>query len=167
MRRNPFTLIAIMAAFYAYYLTREVGRLIVVLALGLDVAPTIRYRVLVGFEVQSGVVEPTPTEMGLLILSGPGMALVAGYALLAGLIGWGNRIHSRLRLMLGLMCYLTLVLDPIYYAVIPLFRLGGEPETVQYLLPISRLPIVAIAMGLLIFNIYIIQNKLIPLIRGE
>ena len=160
-------MIAILGGLYAYFLTREAGRLVVGFGLGLEVSPAARHGVFLGFEVHTGVVQLTPREIALLILSGPGMALAGGYALLALLIRWGNMIHPSLRLLLGLMCYLDLVLDPIYYAVIPLFRLGGEPETLAYLLSISRPTIVGIAMVILIFNTYLVHKKIVPLIRGE
>jgi hypothetical protein len=165
LRRNPLTVIAILAGFYAYFLTREAGRLVAGLALGLEVLPAAKHGVFLGFEVHPGVVQLTPKEIALLILSGPGMALTGGYALLALLIRWGNTIHPSLRLLLGLTCYLALVLDPIYYAVIPLFRLGGEPETLARLLSISKLLIVGIAMVILIFNTYLVQKRIVPLMK--
>ena len=94
LRRNPFTLIAVLGAFYAYYAIREMGHLISALALGLEFSTTLRFRILPGFDVLPVAAEITPKEAAVVILSGPVMALIAGYALLAVFVHMGNVVWA-------------------------------------------------------------------------
>jgi hypothetical protein len=77
----------------------------------------------------------------------------------------GRRLPTPLLLFLAITSYVALILDPIYYAVIPLLRLGGEPETLAWVLDVPRISVVLPAMALLGLNVFLIRRNLVPLIK--
>jgi hypothetical protein len=165
MRRNPLVILAALGSFYAYYLMREAGHLIAGLMIGREVRALFMYRIIPRIAVDLQASRPTVREQALVIVSGPLAALVLGYILLVLIVRWGRTLHRSMHLLLGFACYLCLVLDPIYYAVIPLLRLGGEPQSLAALLGYSVPAMIAIAVGLLILNIALVRRKVVPLIR--
>jgi hypothetical protein len=72
---------------------------------------------------------------------------------------------SPFRLLLGLASYLALVLDPVYYAVIPLINMGGEPELLARLLGISTIRIAGPAIAILVINIMLVRSRVVPKLK--
>jgi hypothetical protein len=163
--RNPLILVAVAIAFYAYYLVREFGHLLASRLPGLRVASAMRYKIFPGFDLYPSESGTADVNEAVFIVAGPAMALLAGYALLLLLLRRGSRLHPAVRSTMGILCYLALMLDPVYYAIIPLLKLGGEPEMLARVLSISTVPIMIVAVGVLVLNTYLIQRFVMPLIR--
>jgi hypothetical protein len=156
----------VLAAVYVFYVIRGLGRAVAALTAGLPVNHGMLYKVLPTFDVFSDAWEMAPSQLATLILAGPGLALLAGYLLL-GLVGHlGRRLPSGLLLFLAITSYACLVMDPIYYALIPLMRLGGEPETLARVLDIPRLGVALPAMALLGLNVFLTRRNLVPLLKS-
>ncbi len=167
MRRNPLTILSILGAIYVFYVLRGLGRALAAIIMGLPAKPVIIYKVLPGFDVFSNAWEMAPPRLAALILAGPACALLAGYLLLVLISYQGNRIPSKVLHFLCMASYVSLVLDPIYYAVIPLLRLGGEPETLAWVLDVSRIWVALPAMAMLGFNVILARERLVPIIKGD
>lgn len=166
MRRHPLAIISVLGAVYVFYLLRGLGRALAASIMGVPINRGVLYGVLPTFDVFSGAWERAPRELAVLILAGPGLALAAGYALLAIVSSPERRLPAHLLLFLTITSYACLILDPIYYAVIPLLRLGGEPETLAWVLDVSRLGVALPAMALLGFNVFLTKRVLVPLMKG-
>jgi hypothetical protein len=165
MRRNPLAIASVLGAFYAFYVLRGLGRALAAIIMGLPVTRVMIYRVLPGFDVFSDAWEMAPSRLATLILAGPACALLAGYLLLVLIGSRGKRLPSQLLLFLCMTSYVSLILDPIYYAVIPLLRLGGEPETLAWVLDVSRIWVALPAMAVLGLNVMLTRRRLVPLIK--
>ena len=167
MRRNPLAIVSVLAAFYVFYVLRGLGRALVAVIMGLPVTSVMIYKVLPGFDVFSNAWEMRPSRLATLILAGPACALLAGYILLV-LIGYREkRLPPNLRLFLCMTSYISLILDPIYYAAIPLLRLGGEPETLAWILDVSPIWLALPAMAVLGLNVFLTKGRLVPLIKAK
>jgi hypothetical protein len=154
-----------MISAYVYFLVREAGHLAAILLAGVPAEFMIRYRVIPAIEISPESQGIGNSTEGFIMMSGPVMALLAGYLLFVLINRYGRLVQSALGPILGFTCYLTLMLDPIYYSVIPLAGLGGEPERLAYLLDISTGGIAGGAFALLVLNIILIRLRLVPLIR--
>ena len=166
MRRNPLAAVSVLAAIYVFYLLRGLGRALAAAVMGLPVGRVMIYKVLPSFDVFSDAWDMAPARLATLILAGPVCALLAGYLLLVLIGPPGRRLPSQLLLFLSMTSYAGLILDPIYYAVIPLFRLGGEPEMLTWVLGVSRIWVVLPAMAVLGLNVMLTRKRLVPLIKG-
>ncbi len=166
MRRNPLAIVSVLVAFYVFYGLRGLGRALAAVIMGLPVSRVMIYKVLPGFDVFSNAWDIAPSRLTTLILAGPACALLAGYLLLVLIGSRGKRLPPPLRLFLCLTSYISLILDPIYYAVIPLLRLGGEPETLAWILDVSPIWLALPAMAVLGLNVMLTRKKLVPLIKG-
>jgi hypothetical protein len=165
MRRKPLALLSILGAGYAYLLIRQMGKVLAATALGMPVDPGMIYGFLPDFQVSYPGDAPTYGH-AILMLAGPGLALLTGYFFLWVVWHHRERIPSGLRLLTGLISYLGLILDPAYYALIPLLRLGGEPEILARATGVSPIAIVLPAMVVLGLNVMLAKRHLIPAIRG-
>lgn len=165
MRRNPLALLLVPASFYVYLLIRGLGRALAAALMGLPVDHIMFYKILPAFDVFSQSGEIAPAKIAILILGGPVCALLAGYILLVLLVPWRERLPSGLGLFLCFTCYLSLILDPIYFALIPLLPLGGEPEMLARITSVSPIAIALPAMGLLGLNVILTRNRLVLLIK--
>jgi hypothetical protein len=167
VRRNPLVILSAPAALYVYLLIRGLGRWLAATATGLPAYHTMVYKVLPTFGVLSNTGDIAPVRSAILILAGPALVLLAGYLLLVLVSLWGERLPSWLRLFLCLTCYLGLILDPIYYAVIPLLRLGGEPGMLMRITGAPSVALILPAMVLLGLNVMLTRNRMVPLIRRK
>ena len=167
MRRNPLAIISVLVAFYTFYVLRGLGRALAAVIMGLPVGRVMIYKVLPSFDVFSNAWELEPSRLVTLILAGPACALLAGYLLLALIASREKRLPPRLRLFLCMTSYISLILDPIYYAAIPLLRLGGEPETLAWILDVSPIWLALPAMAVLGLNVFLTKGRLVPLIKAK
>jgi hypothetical protein len=167
MQRNPLAFISVLAAFYIYFFVRGLGRGLAATAMGMVVRPVMRYRVLPGFDVLPGASDIAPRRLAVLILASPVLALLVGYTLLGVMSVRGSRFSYNVRLFICVGSYLGLILDPIYYAVIPLLRLGGEPEMLAQALDAPALAIAFPAMALLGLNVLLARKRLVPILKGQ
>jgi hypothetical protein len=165
MRRHPLTIVSVLGAVYVFYTLRGLGRALAAVVMGLPVNRVMLYKVLPSFDVFSDAWQTAPSRLATLILAGPACALLAGYLLLMFIGCLGKRLPPQLMLFLCMTSYAGLILDPIYYAVVPLLRLGGEPETLAWVLDASRLWVALPAMALLGLNVMLTRKRLVPLIR--
>ncbi|HVP57068.1 MAG TPA: hypothetical protein VMU02_03135 [bacterium] len=165
MRRHPAAVLAVLLALLAYGLARELGHRVAIWVLRLPCTTTLRYGFLPAVDISRSAGSVSPSSAGWVTLAGPLAALAAGYAVLVVIVR--RKAGSRLfgRTIAAIACYLCLVLDPIYYAAIPFFNLGGEPETVasQLGLPLARLQVGAVI--LLILNIILTRKWVMPFLR--
>jgi hypothetical protein len=166
MRRNPSWLLLTIVAVLIYLEIRELGRLAAGLILGLPTRLIIRYRIMPAVEIDLARVEATDGMPAFVVASGPVLALIAGYLLLILMKRRGRPLRSLIGFAVGLLCYASLILDPIYYSIIPLARLGGEPELLARSSGIPILGIAVGAFGLLTLNVLLLRWQLLPLIRG-
>jgi hypothetical protein len=165
MRRNPVGLLSVLGAFYTYLLLRQLGRATAAFMMDARLHLVMNYKVFPRFDMSFNAGALTPARFAVLILAGPGLALAVGYLLLALGTSRTRRPPRGLRLLTCLTSYLCLVLDPIYFAVIPLLHLGGEPETLMGVLGIPPLAMAAPAMALLGLNVILVRSRLVPAIR--
>jgi hypothetical protein len=167
LRRNPLGILSALAAFYIYLLLRGLGRGLVAIVVGLPVRRIMIYKVLPTFDALSNTGRIAPGVLATFIIAGPLCALLAGYLLLALISLRGEHLPPRLRLLLCFTCYLSLTLDPIYYAVISLLRLGGEPDKLAQITGAPSLAVTLPAMALLGLNVMLTRSRLIPVIRNK
>jgi hypothetical protein len=165
MRRDPLAIVSVVGAFYIFYALRGLGRALAAAILGQPVDLVMLYKVLPTFDVFSGAWEMATPRLVTLILAGPACVLAVGYLLMVIVSRKGARLPSQLVFFLCVTSYAGLMLDPIYYAVIPLLRLGGEPETLAWVLDVSRFWVALPAMVLLGINVVLTKAKLVPLIK--
>lgn len=150
-------------AFYAYVFIRELGHLVAKSMLGLPLNLKFLYGIIPSTDV-TGLGTP-PLTMAFLIASGPISALIAGYAIVA-VLRW-RMPASVLGTALGMLGYLCLVLDPIYFAIIPILHLGGEPEALIFGGGIPQRILILLALGVLVLNLIILRLKLIPILKRQ
>ena len=165
MRGHPLVPVSVGVAVIAYLVIREVGHLVSLSAMGLAVRSFLQYGFLPAFGAASSNPILSPVSQALVILAGPVLVLVVGYILL-----WIMKRHHRLAgsglgLSVCFICYLALIIDPVYYSIGPLLKLGGEPEMLAGLLEISPIPITVTALGLLVLNALLLRKRLVPLMR--
>jgi len=166
MIRHPLTIVSVLGAVYVYYALRGLGRALAAVIMGLPAKQGMLFKVLPTFDVFSNAWETAPRALGTLILAGPALALLAGYLLLLIVHYCGRRLPPHLQIFLCVTSYAGLILDPIYYALIPLLRLGGEPETLARVFDVPRVAVALPAMVLLGLNVFLIRRRLVPLMRG-
>jgi hypothetical protein len=165
MRRNLLAPVSVLAAFYAFYILRGGGRALVAAMMGIPITRVMVHRVLPAFDVFSNAWEMAPSRLAILILAGPAATLLVGYLLVLVIGPKVERLPSPLLLFLCVCSYAGLILDPTYYAVIPLLRLGGEPETLAWVLGVSRFWIAFPAMAVLGLNVMLARTRLVPFMR--
>lgn len=167
MRRSPLALLSALGAVYLYLIIRQLGRLLGAIALGVPVRNLVLYKILPAFDIAPGAQDLAPAAFAAVLLMAPLLALVVGYVLL--LVGRRTlaRLPSGLRFPLCLVSYLCLIIDPAYYGVVPLFRLGGEPELVARVLGVSQTWIALPAMAILGLNVILARRILVPAIKGS
>jgi hypothetical protein len=166
MRRNPLAILSVVGAIYLYYLLRGLGRALAAASMGLPTNRVMLYKVLPTFDVFSNAWEMSPSTIAVLLLAGPACALLAGYLLMALIDRLGESLPRPALLFLCITSYAGLMLDPIYYALIPLLRLGGEPDILTRALDIPRAWVVLPAMVILGLNVLLTRRRLVPLIRN-
>jgi hypothetical protein len=164
MRHNPIAVIAIPISIYCYALTREIGHWISAAVLGLPVSGFLRVHLLPSFNVNHAGPGISRMASILFTISGPGLALLAGYILLGVILKSRVRMRSLPGFLLAFTCYLCLILDPVYYTVIPCARLGGEPEVLARS-GISPAATVVVALGLLIINLVLVRTRMVPRLK--
>jgi hypothetical protein len=166
MRRNPLGLLLTVFALLVYLEIRELGHLVSGLILALPTRLIIRYRIMPAVEIDLAGVQATDGMVAFVIASGPALVLIVGYLLLVLMKSRGRSLRPPLGMAVGLLCYASLILDPIYYSIVPLARLGGEPETLARSLGIPILGIVLGAFGLLALNVLLLRWHLLPIMKG-
>jgi hypothetical protein len=164
MRRNPFALLSALGAFYAYFLLRYLGRGLAAAVMDVHLEQAVVYKILPRLDIFPRAAGVAPARLAILILMGPVVALLTGYLLMAILPRTGH-MPWRLRFFVCLISYFCLVLDPIYYAVIPLLRLGGEPEALAGVLGIPPVLVALLAMAILGLNVLLVRKKVVPVMR--
>ena len=164
MRHNPIAVIAIPISIYCYALTREIGRWISATVMRLPVSTSLRLHLLPSFSVSQDGSGASWTAGILFTISGPGLALLVGYVMLGVILKSRVRMRSLPGLVLAFTSYLCLILDPVYYFVIPFTQLGGEPEELARF-GVPPAAIVVIAVGLLVTNLILIRIRLVPRLR--
>jgi hypothetical protein len=166
MRSRPLVLLYLLAAGYLYLLVRQVGRGLGAVAAGIPFEPVLMHGILPGFAVYSQAGQTSPGRMAAVLLTGPAFALLVGYLLLWAVARGAGRAPARLGIFLCAISYLALMLDPLYYAVIPLLRMGGEPETLARITGLSSRAIAIPAMAVLGLNVMLARKYLVPSIRA-
>jgi hypothetical protein len=166
MRQNPMAAISALGSLVIYLIIRETGHLISGLVLGIPTTLVLRYGILPGVDVSQLAGSLAKRQEGSIIISGPILALLVGYGLLILFARRRRASKPVLQLFLGILCYLSLILDPIYYAIIPLANLGDEPERVAMLLEVSIRTIQLCALSLLLINMLLIRRKVVPFLKG-
>jgi hypothetical protein len=167
MRRNPLALLCALGAVYIYLIIRQAGRLLGAVLLGVPAKSVVLYKVLPAFDVAPSAAEIAPSGLAALILMAPLLALVVGYVLLIAVRRASERLPYGLRLLVCLVSYLCLIIDPAYYGVVPLLRLGGEPEFVARVLGDSQVIIALPAIVILGLNVILARRILVPAIKGS
>jgi hypothetical protein len=124
------------------------------------------YKILPAVDVSSRAHGVAPARLAVTILMGPALAIIVGHVLLAALARRARRQIAGPWLIVCLVSYLGLVLDPVHYAVVPLLRLGGEPEAVARLIGVTPVAIALPAMAVLGFDIMLARRRLVPVIKG-
>jgi hypothetical protein len=165
MHRRPLIAVVVPVSLYTYFMVRELGHLMAASVLKLSTRLVLRYRVLPAWVSDPGVTRIPEHRQALFIIWGPALALTAGYVLLA-LISPRNRVLGPVKgLLPAILCYAMLIFDPLYYTVIPVAGLGGEPAAVARLFGIPVLGIIIPAGALLIINVILVRRVLAPLLR--
>jgi hypothetical protein len=166
MRRRPFAVIAVLVSVYCYLLVRELGHLISAAVLGMPTDLVVQYLVVPTWQAGPEVFSMSARGRAFFIVASPVLTLLAGYAALGLISRWGARLRGAFtRLVPAVLCYAMLILDPIYYSIIPILRLGGEPAAVARLLGIPRLAVVIPAAVLLIVNVILLRRSLGAFLR--
>ena len=111
--------LAVIVSAYAYFLIREAGHLVAMLLAGVRVELLTRYGVVPVLEISRESQVVSNSTEGLIIIAGPAMALLIGYLLFLFINRHRGLVLSRFGPVPVFVCYLTLMLDPIYYSVIP------------------------------------------------
>jgi hypothetical protein len=166
LRRSPLAVLAFLVSGVIYLLVREVGHFVALALLGLPIFATLRYRFLPAVEVGAGILSIPVGSAAWIIASAPLATLGLGYVLLVLIARRGLRGGRFLGTIGAFTCYLTLTLDPIYYAAIPLFSPGGEPEKLAYLLGISTGRLEIPALLVLALNIVVARRVVVPRLRA-
>lgn len=166
MRRRPFAVIGVLVSIYGYLLVRELGHLISASILGMPTNLVVHYLVLPTWQAGPEAFSMPDRSQAFFIFAGPALTLLVGYAALVLIGRWGTRLRGAfLRLLPAVLCYAMLILDPIYYSIIPIVRLGGEPATVAYLLGVPRAAVAVPAAILLVVNVVLLRRKLGAFLR--
>ena len=166
MPRRPLVLLYLIAAGYLYLVIRQVGRGLGAVAARVPVEPAMIHGVLPDFAVFPQAGQTAPGRMAAVILAGPSFALLVGYLLLWAVARGAGRAPARLGTLLCAVSYLALVLDPLYYTVIPLLRMGGEPETLAGITGVSPRAIAIPAMAVLGLNVMLARKYLVPSLKA-
>lgn len=165
MRRHPLALLSFIGALAIYFLVREAGHLVVCLVQRMPVSAVLRYGFLPSVQLAPETAETSARAAAAVILAGPAATLAAGYVLLYGIVRRWPEAIPRLRILWGVTCYIGLMLDPIYYSVIPLMSLGGEPGTLAALTGVGFLRIEIAGFALLVANTLLARRILAPFLR--
>jgi hypothetical protein len=165
MLRRPFTPIAVLISLYIHLVVRELGHVAAALALDLPTKFIVQYRVLPAWQIDQGMIGIPERSQALFIIAGPAAALTLGYVLLGLIARRDRRPNHPLVLLPAVLCYAMLILDPLYYSIIPLLRLGGEPAAVERLLSAPSWVIVIPAVAFLSINLILAGRVLAPVLR--
>ncbi|MFZ1946107.1 MAG: hypothetical protein WAW06_01005 [bacterium] len=165
MRRHPLALFSFVGALAIYFLVREAGHLAACLVQRMPVSVILRYGFLPSVQAQPEAAEASTRAAAAVILAGPAATLAAGYVLLYGIVRRWPEAFPRLRILWAVTCYVGLMLDPIYYAVIPLMSLGGEPGTLTALTGVGFLRIEIAGFALLVANTLLARRIIAPFLR--
>ena len=164
MRSHPLIVVIAAASLAIYAVLRELGHLLACLLLGIPFEAMLRYGFLPAIRTPAEAALLSGRSLAIILISGPIVALLAGYILLYILAKRPG--HSpALRLFGALTCYACLIFDPVYYSAIPLFNLGGEPETLASLTGVAISRIEISALILLVLNLLLARKTLTPLLR--
>lgn len=159
--RSRFLLPIALVGFYLFILFREVGNLLFALATGNSYSVRLLWHFIPDFQVM--IASTTPKLEILKTLSGPIFTLSIGYGFL--LTGIGRKPGFPIALLVAMLTYLCLILDPVYFGLAGLLSKGGEPEQLA-LNGLSKSITSPIAIIILVFNIYLIRRLLIPDLRA-
>lgn len=165
MHRRPSTVIVVLVSLYIYLVVRELGHLLAASLLDLPARLVVQYRLLPTWVTDPGATPIPEHSRAIFLLSGPGVAIAIGYVLLALISRWNRLLGPVVGLLAGVLCYAMLIFDPIYYTVIPVIGLGGEPAAVARLLGIPMLGIIIPAGVLLVIDVILITRVLAPRLR--
>lgn len=152
------------AAVLVYAALREAGHVAACLALGIPFSGFLKFGFMPAVHIPAEAALLTNTSLAVVTLSGPAAALIAGYALLCVMSRRPPKA-SPLLLLQGITCYACVILDPIYYSAIPLFNLGGEPETLALATGVAMSRIQAAALALLVLNAILTRRIVMPLLK--
>lgn len=165
MRRHPLALLSFIGALAIYLVVREAGHLVACLAQRMPVSVVLRYGFLPSVQIGPDAAEATARAAAAVILAGPAATLAAGYVLLYGIVKSWPEAFPPARILWAATCYVALILDPVYYAVIPLLSLGGEPGTLAGLTGVSFLRIEIVGFAFLVANTILARRAVAPFLR--
>jgi hypothetical protein len=165
LKSKILAVLMVPVAVLAYAIIREAGHTAACLVLGIPFSGFLRYGFLPAVHIPAEAALLSTGSLAAITLSGPAAALVAGYLLLYALWRRGSKAPASLALLAGLACYACLILDPVYYSVIPLFNVGGEPETLALATGVAMSRIQIPALVLLVLNAILTRRVVIPLVR--
>jgi hypothetical protein len=163
--RTLLSIVLVLAAIYVYSLIREAARLAACALLGIQTTLLPRARGLLGLQVRVDWSHIPRSHTGIVILAGPVVVLGVGYIMLVAIRKRGALMPDPLRIFSCVLCYLALMLDPIYYAVIPLVGLGGEPSAVAVAWGAPVVVVQIAALAILVINTVFVRKDVVPLLR--
>jgi hypothetical protein len=167
MWRRPVGVIGVAVSIYGYLLIRELGHLISAAVVGMPTVLVVLYRILPTWQAGPEALSLPRASQAFFIVGGPVLTLLAGYLTLVLIARWGTRLRGAFPgLLLAVLCYAMLMLDPIYYSIIPMLSLGGEPAAVASLLDVPRAALAVPAAGLLVVNVVLLRRKIGGLLRA-
>lgn len=164
MRTHPLIVVIVVISLAIYALVRELGHLLACAILGIPFEWVLRYGFLPSVRTPAEAALLSGRSLAVILLSGPIAALIVGYVLLYAIARRPGRSAS-LRLLGAITCFACLIFDPVYYSVVPLFRLGGEPESLAALAGVGVSRIEIPALILLVLNVILARKVLTPAAR--
>lgn len=167
LRTKALAILMIPVAVLVYAIIRETGHVVACLLLGVPFSGFLRYGFLPAVHIPAEAALLSNKSLAVLTLSGPTAALIAGYLLLYAISRRRPKALPNLLLLAGLVCYACVILDPIYYSAIPLFDLGGEPETFALAVGVAMSRIQIPALVLLVLNAVLTRQILMPLLKRQ
>ena len=166
MRAHPLIVVIVVISLAFYALVRELGHLLACVVLGIPFDVVMRYGFLPSIRTPAEAALLSGRSLAVILLSGPATELIVGYVLLYAIVKRPAR-SAYLRLLSAATCYACLIFDPVYYGVVPLFRLGGEPETLAALTGVAMSRIEIPALILLVLNVVLARRVLTPILRKQ
>lgn len=165
MRKKALAVLMVPIAVMLYAILREAGHLAACLVLGVPVSGFLKYGFVPAVHIPAEAAMLTNRSLAVITLSGPVAALLAGYILLYAISRRQSKA-SPLLLLAGITCYACVTFDSIYYSAIPLFGLGGEPETLALATGLAMSRIQVAALVLLVLNAILTRRVVMPVLRG-
>jgi len=166
VRTHPLIVVIIVASLAIYALVRELGHVLACVIMGMPFDWIMIYGFLPSVRTPAEAALLSGRSLAVILLSGPAAELIVGYVLLYAIAKRPPRFAS-LRLLGATTCYACLIFDPVYYSVVPLFRLGGEPESLAALTGVTMSRIGIPALILLVLNVILARRVLTPVVRRQ